>query len=291
MLSTHLLTMLFSVSCQLDYTAHDPSTFIFALKCVGNGGQKVLEEFFITTPGVFLDEFSLPGGLNRFSRIRVVQPGPLRVTYRARVATTPRLLDVSLFQMEDAGTMLPEVLPFLLPSRYCQSDRLRKQAFDLFGHLETPHAVATAIRDWIHANLTYVGGSSNETTSALETLNDRQGVCRDFAQLGIAFCRAMSIPARYATCYAHQLHPQDFHACFEANISGWWIVFDPTGLVPLNGLVRIATGRDAADAAVCTSFGQTVLISTHADCSCDDPRWSPIHHHHLARTGQALTLG
>lgn len=282
--------MLFRVTSQLDYTVVDPSTFVFALKCVETSGQRILNESFTTTPGTKIDDFSLPGGWNRFSRIRTHQPGTLGISYQARVATTLRFLDVAAFYEEDAGTMLHEVVPFLFPSRYCQSDALREHAFNLFGQIESPYAVALAINNWIHTHIRYVIGSSTETTSALDTLEQKQGVCRDFAQLGIAFCRAMSIPARYATCYAHRLQPQDFHACFEVSINGWWIVFDPTGLAPLNGLVRIATGRDAADTAVCTIFGNTELLNSHVTSECEDPGWTALTQNDLASTHQALAL-
>ena len=113
----------------------------------------------------------------------------------------------------------------------------------------------TAITDWIHDNVEYVRGSTNSETSAYDTVTQRVGVCRDFAHLGIALCRALNIPARYFTGYAYELEPPDIHACFECYIGGTWMVFDATRLAHLNGLVRIAAGRDAADTAVASVFG------------------------------------
>ena len=101
----------------------------------------------------------------------------------------------------------------------------------------------------------YLSGSTNSETSAYDTVTELAGVCRDFAHLGIAICRALTIPARYFTGYAYQLNPPDFHACFEAYIGSEWVLFDATKLVPLNGLVKIATGRDAAETAVASIFG------------------------------------
>lgn len=181
-------------------------------------------------------------------------------------------------------------IPFLFPSRYCQSDLLRAQAFDRFGHIESPFLIAAAIADWIYENISYVSGSTGENSSAIDIMETRQGVCRDFAHLGIALCRAMSLPARYATCYAHQLHPQDFHAVFEVLIDGWWLLFDPTRLAPLNGIVRIATGRDAADAAVCTIFGNPELQTSIVSCDCDDPSFLPVTRDSLARDKHAFAL-
>ena len=113
-----------------------------------------------------------------------------------------------------------------------------------------------AITEWIHQHVEYLSGSTNGETSACDTIIQMAGVCRDFAHVGIAFCRALDIPARYCSGYAIDLAPQDFHACFETYLSGYWILFDATKLAPLNGFVRIAIGRDAADTAVCNLFGK-----------------------------------
>jgi len=171
-----------------------------------------------------------------------------------------------------------------------QSDQLRQQALELFGHLETPHAIAAGICDWIHDHIAYVGGSSGETCSATDTFERREGVCRDFAHLAIAFCRAMSVPARYATFYSYQLQPPDFHACVEVFIDGWWLLLDATRLAPLNGLVRIATGRDAADVAVCTIFGNPELTYSAVSCECLDPGFIPVTGDSLARKQEAIAL-
>lgn len=153
-----------------------------------------------------------------------------------------------------------DIIPFLFPSRYCQSDKLQKLAYTEFGAIENIYSKVLAITDWIYNNVEYVSGSTDSQTAALDTLTERVGVCRDFAHLAIALCRALSIPARYLTCYAYTLQPPDFHACFEAYIGGNWIVFDATRLVPLNSLVKIANGRDAADAAVASIFGNARSI-------------------------------
>src|SRR4026209_2982055 len=107
-------------------------------------------------------------------------------------------------------------------------------------------------------------------TSAFDTVTQRTGVCRDFSHLAIALCRALSIPARYFSGYAYQLDPPDFHACFEAFIGGRWSLFDPTRLAPLNGLVRIAMGRDAADASIATIFGRMLCTAMSVRCELLD---------------------
>ncbi len=282
--------MNFRVKCELTYNLSGPATFLFALKCIETPGQKITSESLVAEPFISSEEFTINAGMNRFSRIRTLNPGTLKVTYQAEVTTSTRLDTAGLLQPENAGNPSPEAIPFLFPSRYCQSDRLRQQAQDMFRHLATPFEIAAGISDWIFEHVSYVSGSSGETSSAVDTLEQRKGVCRDFAHLGIALCRAMNVPARYATCYAYQLSPPDFHACFEVLISGMWYIFDATRLVPLNGLVRIATGRDAADAAVCTIFGTPELTTSIVSCECTDPNFVPFTRDSLAVQNLAIAL-
>ncbi len=282
--------MNFHVSSELDYTLKGPAAFLFSLRCIETGGQQIAAESLVIDPQVASEEFSLVGGMNRFSRIKTLNPGLLKISYHADVSTSTRIVPVQSLNVDGPGNLSPEAIPFLFPSRYCQSDRLRQQAQDMFGHLNTPYDIASGISDWIFEHTAYVSGSSGETSSAVDTLEQRQGVCRDFAHLGIALCRSMSVPARYATCYAHQLNPPDFHACFEVFIDGWWYVFDPTRLAPLNGLVRIATGRDAADAAVCTIFGNPELTRSSVSCDCSDMNFIPVTRDSLAERHELIAL-
>lgn len=282
--------MRFNVSCELEYDLNNAATFLFALKCIQTGGQNILEEYLFTEPELKIEEFHIESGMNRFSRMQTYNPGTLSVSYRALVDVSYRLDDAQGLCMGGAGALTPEAIPFLFPSRYCQSDRIRQQANAMFGHLVTPYDIATGVSDWIFQNVSYVCGSSGETSSALDTLETRQGVCRDFAHLGIAMCRALDVPARYATVYAYQLNPPDFHACFEVLIGGWWYIFDPTRLAPLNGLIRIATGRDAADAAVCTIFGDPVLTKSYVACDVADPGFLPVTRDSLAERQQVIAL-
>jgi len=143
-------------------------------------------------------------------------------------------------------------------------------AYKEFGHHKSIYEKVVAICDWVYNNIEYSSGSTNSSTSAMDTIIERAGVCRDFSHLAIALCRALSIPARYFTGYAHNLVPQDFHACMEAYIDGDWVIFDPTRLAPLNGLVKIATGRDAADSAVASIFGQAIGTGMTVNCEVMD---------------------
>jgi transglutaminase-like putative cysteine protease len=143
---------------------------------------------------------------------------------------------------------------------------LYRLAHNLFGHITNPFEQVVTLTDWIHKNVQYLSGYSNSQTSAFDTVTEQVGVCRDFAHLGIALCRALTIPARYFTGYAYHLKPADFHACFEAYLGGNWVLFDATKLVPLNGLIKIATGRDAADTAIANIFGDVTFTTMQVSC-------------------------
>ena len=219
--------MNFRVNCQLEYTLKEPATFFFAVRCVGAGGQHLLNESLVTEPFVPTEEFNIVGGMNRITRIQTLNPGTLKLSYQAEVGTSTRIVPISSLSADGPANLGPDAIPFLFPSRYCQCDRLRHHAQDLFGHLHHPYEISSAISDWIFENIAYVSGSSGETSSAMDTFENRSGVCRDFAHLAIAFCRAMNVPARYVSCYSNLLNPPDFHACFEVFVDGWWYVLTP----------------------------------------------------------------
>ncbi len=152
-----------------------------------------------------------------------------------------------------------EVLTYLYPSRYCQSDRLLTLANQEFGHLPLGYNRATAICDWVKRQVRFQGNTTNSNTSALDTIVDRVGVCRDFAHLMIALCRAANLPARMASGMDYGadpiLGPPDFHAYVEVFLGDRWYIFDPSGTAIPMGFARFATGRDAADIAFATIFG------------------------------------
>jgi transglutaminase-like putative cysteine protease len=146
-----------------------------------------------------------------------------------------------------------DLIRYLRPSRYCESDSLGPTAASEFAGL-ADKALLDAVRQWVQDRLVYVTGSSLPTDGAVRTLLARQGVCRDFAHLVIALLRALNVPARLAAVYAPGLSPMEFHAVAEAYVSGGWYVVDATRLAPRQSLLRIATGRDAADTAFLTSY-------------------------------------
>lgn len=169
--------------------------------------------------------------------------------------------------------MLPdECLTFLIPSRFCDSDRFVDLAWELFGKAEPGYARVQAVCDFVHQHLAFDYQDASAYRSASDAYQGRKGVCRDFAHLAVAFCRALNIPARYCTCYLSDLGtpppypPGDFAASFEAYLSGGWQMFDPRNNEPRIGRILIARGRDAADVAMLTTFGAASLVNFKVWC-------------------------
>jgi transglutaminase-like putative cysteine protease len=160
-----------------------------------------------------------------------------------------------------------EVLRFLLPSRYCETDLLSPTAWQLFGNSRTGWGRVQAICDFVHNHVQFGYGFARPTKTAWEVYQERAGVCRDFAHLAISLCRCMNIPARYCTGYLGDIGvpasdaPMDFSGWFEAFLGGRWYTFDARHNTPRIGRVLIARGRDASDVAISTAFGPSCLKS------------------------------
>ena len=282
--------MNFKVTGHLGYEVEGPATIISSLHCMQTPGQEVTNESLLTSRTVGYEEMALGFGENRFSRISVDTPGLLSIDYSATVSTSIQRIPQDELININPGQLSAEVIPYLFPSRYCESDMFRAEADRLFPPRDSLYRQVESITNWISQNVNYVSGSTDEQSSANSVMSIRQGVCRAFAHLGIAFCRALTIPARYVTVYAYQLTPQDFHACFEVHIGGNWFIFDATGLAPLNGLIRIATGRDASDAAVASLFGCIQGTELSVSCECLGSHFHPITRDELHNANEALIL-
>ncbi len=281
--------MLFRVSCEIEYVVRFPSTLILNVHAQRHAAQTVLDEQFTVEPRVKVSELTMDGTDNRFIRLHTGKHKTLSIAYAASVECEHQTYAAAEVEPTPVGELDGATIPYLFPSRYCQSDRLSRLAWDLFGSIDNPHAKVVAITDWIHANVEYLPGSTDSITSAYDTVTQRTGVCRDFAHLGIALCRALNIPARYFSGYAYQLEPPDFHACFECFIGGSWVVFDATRLAHLNGLVRIGNGRDAADAAVASIFGSAACQRMTVSCELEEgQKFVPVGRKQLNRAGVTL---
>ena len=264
-----------SIDLQLDYEVTHPAHFLFNIEAAFDEGHRVVSERLSITPAVKVRTFFDDRNGNRFVRLDAPK-GKLSVNYHANVEliSTPVPLNLNEALVTDVPN---DALRYLMPSRYCESDILSRAAQQLFGHL--PHGLCRvrAIESWIHDSIYYMPGFSNSTTTAQEVFVQRAGVCRDFAHLGITFCRALNIPARLVVGYVYFAEPpQDFHAVFEAWLDHQWVVFDPTKMAPIDRLVRVGTGRDAKDVAFATIFGGVQMLRkevrvNEGDQSTDQP--------------------
>ena len=242
------------VSCELEFEVSEDATFVFQLAAANSAGSVTSEKLEITSDAVTPASTSeIPGPHS--GRIHLVRAGigNLNVSYRAEIdVAEPSPAEVPTadpeLQLRTSSLEFSEVL-YRRPSRYCPTDRIVGFATSEFGVGGDDFAHVQTIVDWIRRRIEYLPGSSTYRDSAEDTLLTGMGTCRDFAHLGVALCRAVGIPARFAAVYAPGLTPMDFHAVFEARQENRWCVFDPTGLAPRAAMVRIVTGRDAADAA------------------------------------------
>jgi transglutaminase-like putative cysteine protease len=224
-------------------------------------GQWVAEERYDLDPAIMAVEYVDSYG-NLCQRL-IAPAGSFRVTASAVVETADKI-DISIGAPLTLMQDLPDaVLPYLLPSRFCQSDVLGELAQEIVNGVAPGYDQPEAIRGWIAANVAYRYGTSTATTSAVDTARERIGVCRDFTHLGVALCRSLSIPARFVAGYLFELDPMDLHAWFEAYVGGRWYTFDATQAQPRGGRIAIAYGRDAADVALATQFGPATLTQMH----------------------------
>jgi len=220
----------------------------------------------IVSPAVRISAYR--DGFGNWCNRLVAPEGQMKITAAAIVRDSGRPDPVAYDAQQIPVELLPdEALVFLLPSRFCESDRLLDLSWSLFGTTPPGWPRVQAICDFVHQHIVFGYEHARVSRSALEAYEERRGVCRDFAHLAVAFCRALNIPARYCTGYLGDVGmpppypPGDFAAWFEAFLGGQWYTFDPRNNVPRIGRVLIARGRDAADVAITTTFGPNTLVS------------------------------
>jgi len=250
-----------TVSSELGFEAADDVVLVLSLAPAACAGEIISERLDVrggasAAAPVVSEIAGAVGG-----RLHVVRAGPgaLSISYRAtlRAARAPLEDRVPSAEPIDLDTVVA-----LRQSRFCPSDAIAGFAAAEFAHLEPGSDVPRAVAAWVFERLAYGPGSSGPLDTAVDTLLAGAGVCRDFAHLTIALCRALGIPARLVAVYAPGLSPMDFHAVVETRRGGRWEVHDPTRLAPRSSLVRIATGRDAADTAFATTLSGTVELVT-----------------------------
>jgi transglutaminase-like putative cysteine protease len=248
----------FRIAAQLEYEFPQPADVLLAMEVILGGDQLLVEDLLTIDGSGPLTP--VPGEEFLGRRTWLSADGAFSARYHA-------VVDVERLQPE-LGTLattphpqLPAlVVPYLFPSRYCESDRFEQFVEREFGGL-SGGAKTVAMTDWLQDHVDYVLGSSDGTTTASDSFIRRQGVCRDFAHMLITFARAAGIPARMVSAYAWRLDPPDFHAVVELWLENAWHLVDPTRLAPIDGIVRIAVGRDATDISFMTIFGAAEMKS------------------------------
>jgi transglutaminase-like putative cysteine protease len=247
------------LSLQLDYEVYGPGCdFVFNIHAAHTARQRVLHDALTINQNVPSMVETDPATGNRYLRLTAM-PGPLSVRYETTVDIEHHFALPADVAEVPVARVPAHVLGYIYPSRYCQSDRLHKFATREFGQRWQGYSRVQGIRDWVLERTLFSSNTSNSQTSALDTLLEQTGVCRDFAHLMIALCRAINIPARFATGIDYGadpgLGPTDFHAYVEVYLGDRWYMFDPSGTAIPMGFVRFGTGRDAADVAFATIFG------------------------------------
>ena len=248
------------VSSRIELDVTEPAELVFSM-AVSRHHTPTTENISFTVDGEPLTFEALPDAHGtRLQKVRS-RAGRLVASYEA-----------SIIGEASATVANPtDLITYLRPSRYAESDALGPTAFAEFGSITDPAQLLPAVSSWVGTHLSYVSGSSLPTDGAIRTLLARQGVCRDYAHLTVALLRALNVPARLVSVYAPGLAPMDFHAVAEAWVGDAWQVVDATTLAPRSTLVRIATGRDAADSAFLTIVsGRTSLVDMQVTAVVDE---------------------
>lgn len=257
------------VGCELNYDVHSETIFLFKIASSETSHQSIVSENLVFDPALDVENCQVGFEGNRLHRVSV-NPCQLKVSYNASISLNADIDRPDDVQESIATNIPPEILTYMNPSRYCESDLLGRFAYEEFGSMPRGFGRVQAIADWVFNQLDYTPGSTTATTTAADVLLQRTGVCRDYAHLAIALCRGIGVPARYVSGYAVNLNPPDFHGFFEAFLDGQWYLFDPTRLSQTTGLVRIGVGLDAADVAFSTFTGSAALLDKSVWATMED---------------------
>ena len=251
--------MKLQVSCDLYFQVDEPTAFILMLRPFSGGQQRIIKSTYTVSPDIPLTENK--DNYGNFQQRLVSPPGQLVIQTCYEAITTEQIDSAPGAAFIEIQNLPNAVLPYLLPSRYCESDRFGDLAWKIVANTMPGYDQVSKIVDWIRFSIQYIPGSSESPLSAVEVHNRGYGVCRDLAQLGITLCRSISIPARLVVGYLYQLDPMDMHAWFEAYIGNRWYAFDPTQYELHGGRVIVAFGRDAADVSIYHQFGFGCILN------------------------------
>jgi transglutaminase-like putative cysteine protease len=250
--------MKLEISASLNYRLSEPVDLMLQIEAANGHGQRVLETSLDLGTPEHLARVPAPGGICEPIWLRT--DGSLRAEYRALVEIDRPDPDFDALAAVPLHRLPAEAVPYLNESRYCPSNKFHAFVERRFGEHEGGAKIAR-MRDWIESRFTYVSGSSNSETGALDSFVERRGVCRDYAHVMIALARAAHIPARMASAYALRVAPQDFHAVAEVFLDGDWRPVDATGMARASEMARICVGRDAADISFLTAYRDIEFVS------------------------------
>jgi transglutaminase-like putative cysteine protease len=247
-------------TCNLEFQMADSTPLILMLRPRSGTQQWIARESYSLKPSVPVVEYTdIFGNLCQ----RLVAPsGYFAVSTSAEVLTADRVDKGPGACFVEIQNLPDAVLSYILPSRYCESDRFGDLARDITDGVQLGYDQVNRISDWIRSTIRYTPGSSAYPLSAVEVNLQSEGVCRDLAHLGIALCRSISIPARLVVGFLYGLDPMDMHAWFEAYVGDRWYTFDPTDYALRGGRLAVASGRDAADVALYHQFGPPAIYSS-----------------------------
>lgn len=246
--------------CEMTFDITVPTPLILMLRLRSGAQQWIASEEYRLMPNVPVYEFTDNYG-NLCQRL-IAPPGAFAIYTSADVMTADQVDQLPGAPFVDIEYLPDAVLSYLLPSRYCESDRFGQMATEIAAGQLLGYDQVKAIETWLRTTIRYKPGSSDIPLSAVEVNSRQSGVCRDLSHLGIALCRSLSIPARLVAGYLYGLKPMDLHAWFEAYIGGRWYTFDATQAELTGGYVAIGYGRDAADVAIYNQFGPPVYPIT-----------------------------
>lgn len=253
--------MWLQTSCELAFEITTPTPFILMLRPRSSNQQWIAREEYRIEPSISVVEFT--DNYDNLCQRLVAPVGNFSVYTSADVKTVDQVDRAPNAPFVEVQHLPDNTLIYLLPSRYCESERFGDMATSITEGHELGYDQVASIETWLRENIRYEPGSSNFPISAVDVNLKQYGVCRDLSHLGIALCRSLSIPARLVVGYLYQLKPMDLHAWFEAYVGGRWYTFDATQSELNAGYVAIGYGRDAADVAVYNQFGPAVYPLKH----------------------------
>lgn len=245
------------VTCAFTFNVAVATPMVFMLRPRSGPGQWVASEEYRLSPSVQVVEFTDSFG-NLCQRL-VAPVGDFRINTSADVMVKKQPPPPAVAPFIEVPRLPDQVLGYLLPSRYCESDRFGQMATEIVAGCLPGSAQVFAITEWVRKTISYTPGSSTFPVSAIEVHERGEGVCRDLAHIGIALCRSLCIPARLVVGYLQNLDPMDIHAWFEAFVGDQWYTFDPVGTPDSGARIAIAHGRDAADVAIYNQYGPLLL--------------------------------